>query len=82
MSKLTSSPAWTALQNHYASIGKTHLRDLFANDPARFDSFSVTFEDILLDYSKNRLTSETLKLLCDLARQAKVEAWRDRMYSG
>ncbi|MGN6504072.1 MAG: glucose-6-phosphate isomerase [Tepidisphaeraceae bacterium] len=82
MSKLTSSPAWTALQNHYASIGKTHLRDLFANDPARFDSFSVTFEDILLDYSKNRLTSETLKLLCDLARQAKVEAWRDRMFSG
>ncbi|MGN6625174.1 MAG: glucose-6-phosphate isomerase [Tepidisphaeraceae bacterium] len=82
MSKLTSSPAWTALQNHYASIGKTHLRELFANDPARFHTFSMTFEDILLDYSKNRLTSETLKLLCDLARQANVEAWRDRMFSG
>ena len=82
MGKLTSSPAWTALRNHYNSIQSKHLRDFFAEDASRFDHFSAAFEDILLDYSKNRISAETLKLLFDLARQANVESWRDRMYSG
>jgi glucose-6-phosphate isomerase len=58
------------------------IRDLFANDAARFDRFSLTLDDLLLDYSKNRITDETLRLLCDLARQQGVEALRDRMWAG
>ena len=58
------------------------MRDLFAKDPNRFEKFSLRFDDILLDFSKNRITDETLRLLLDLARYAKVEEWRDRMFSG
>lgn len=49
---------------------------MFASDAARFNKFSVSFEDILLDYSKNRITSETMALLTDLARESGVEARR------
>ena len=63
------------------------MRELFSNDPARFTKFSVRFDgavenEILLDYSKNRITDESMALLFALARQARVEAWRDRMFSG
>jgi glucose-6-phosphate isomerase len=58
------------------------MRDLFAQDPKRFEKFSLRFNDILLDFSKNRITDETLRLLLDLARFAKVEDWRDRMFRG
>jgi glucose-6-phosphate isomerase len=60
----------------------THLRDLFRDDPGRFDRFSLRQDDLLLDYSKNRVSEETLKLLFDLARTADVEGWRDRMFAG
>ncbi|MGD8999280.1 MAG: glucose-6-phosphate isomerase [Granulosicoccaceae bacterium] len=82
MSELTSSAAWQALSLHHDRIGKMHMRDLFTNDPQRFARFSLQFEDILLDYSKNIVTQETMALLMDLARQAGVEAWRERMFSG
>jgi len=59
-----------------------HMRDLFNADPKRFDTFSLTHEDLLLDYSKHRITSETLTLLFQMAREAKIENWRDRMLSG
>jgi glucose-6-phosphate isomerase len=59
-----------------------HLRDLFAANPKRFDQFSLEVEDMLVDFSKNRVTEETMKLLFDLARQARVFEWRDRMLSG
>jgi glucose-6-phosphate isomerase len=58
------------------------MRDLFAKDPKRFEKFSVRFGDILLDFSKNRITDETLRLLLELARWAKIEQWRDRMFRG
>jgi glucose-6-phosphate isomerase len=58
------------------------MRDLFAQDPKRFEKFSLRFDEILLDFSKNRITQETLGLLLDLARQANVEQWRDRMFRG
>jgi glucose-6-phosphate isomerase len=58
------------------------MRDLFAADPGRFDKFSLRFENILVDYSKHRLTEETLRLLCALARGGGVEEWRDRMFAG
>ena len=82
MSALTRSPAWAALKAHQKTLAKTHLRELFAADPQRFDKFSLEACGILLDYSKNRITADTLTLLTDLARQADVEGWRDRMLDG
>ena len=82
MSKLTDSEEWKALQNHFKSISHLHMRDLFEGDAERFDKFSVGMNGILLDYSKNRITDESFKLLMDLARFADVEKCRDRMYSG
>jgi glucose-6-phosphate isomerase len=82
MSALTSSPAWQALERHAETMADVHLRDLFAEDPRRFARFSLSFDDLLLDVSKNRITAETLGLLLDLARQADLEGWRDRMFAG
>ncbi|MGD0540624.1 MAG: glucose-6-phosphate isomerase, partial [Tepidisphaeraceae bacterium] len=78
MTSLIQSAAYMALASHYQKISSVHMRDLFAGDPKRFEKFSLRFGDILLDFSKNRITDETLRLLLDLARQAKVEEWRDR----
>ena len=58
------------------------MRRLFADDPRRFDRFSLRMDDLLLDYSKNLVTQETMALLFDLVRHAKVEGWRDQMFSG
>ncbi len=82
MNDLTKLPAWNALQQHYKQAKKLHLRDLFEKDPKRFEKFSVRFNDILLDYSKNRITSETMKLLVQLARDAKVKKWIEKMFNG
>jgi glucose-6-phosphate isomerase len=82
MSALTQSPAWKALQVHYERMRQVHMRDLFEADPQRFITFSVTFNDLLLDYSKNIVTDETLALLLDLARGARLAEWRDRMFAG
>jgi len=84
---ISSSPAWTALSAHHNSIKSTHMRELFQRDPARFTSMTQTFRladgnQILLDYSKNRVTPETLKLLFDLARQADVKSFAQRMFQG
>jgi glucose-6-phosphate isomerase len=82
MSALTDSPAWKALAQHHAATQGTHMRDLFAQDSRRFETFSLEVEDVLVDFSKHRITRETMKLLFDLARQADVFGWRDRMFSG
>jgi len=82
MSALTQSKAWKALEAHQRIIAQKHMRDMFAEDPRRFETFSITFHDILLDYSKNRITGETMSLLFSLARQADVEGWRDKMFRG
>jgi glucose-6-phosphate isomerase len=82
MSTLTQSPAWQALSKHYAQIKTTHMRDLFAKEPNRFDAFSLRFEDILLDFSKNRATAETMTLLRNLAKQADLRGWAEKMFSG
>ncbi|MFO7604100.1 MAG: glucose-6-phosphate isomerase, partial [Gammaproteobacteria bacterium] len=75
-------PAWQALQQHFAQLTGLHMRDLFDRDPQRFARFSLTFEDILFDYSKNRITDETLSLLCDLARESGLDAWREKQFRG
>ena len=82
MSALTDSPAWKALTQHHATMRETHVRDLFAKDDHRFEKLSLEVEDVLVDFSKHRVTTDTMKLLFDLARQAKVFEWRDRMFSG
>jgi glucose-6-phosphate isomerase len=82
MSALTDSPAWKALAEHYKKTSALQMRDLFRDDPKRFEKFSLTFGDILLDFSKNRITEETLALLFDLARQANVKGWTNKMFTG
>ncbi len=82
MTRLIESEAWKALKEHYDKIEGRHMRDMFAEDPGRFEKFSLRFEDILLDYSKNRITEETIGLLLDLARQADVKDWIGRMFDG
>ena len=82
MSGLTRSAAWRALERHAAAMAGVHLRDLFASDGNRFARFSLCLDDLLLDYAKNRVTEETMRLLLDLAHQAQLEAWRTRMFSG
>jgi glucose-6-phosphate isomerase len=78
----TELPAWKALQAHHAEIATVHMRDLFRDDPKRFDTFSLRFEDLLLDFSKNRITAKTLGLLLDLAKQANLPAMIEKMFSG
>jgi glucose-6-phosphate isomerase len=82
MSAINQSSAWQALDAHAASLAGVHMRDLFAADPDRFQRFSLRLGDLLLDVSKNRVTRETIALLVELAREAGVEAWRERMFAG
>jgi len=82
MSKLTQSTTWSALQKHRQSLETVTMRQLFADDPKRFDKFSTLFNGILFDYSKNRITEETKALLLDLAKETDVFGWRDKMFSG
>jgi len=79
---LKSSPAWKALESHHAAIRDKHLRDLFKEDPSRFEKFSLCLNDLVLDYSKNRVTTETMKLLRDLAVQSDLKSWTEKMFSG
>ena len=78
----TQTDAWKALQQHYKAIEPQHLRTLFANDPDRFRKFSLTFESTLVDFSKNRITEETLTLLRQLAADTKVKEAIEAMFSG
>ncbi|MBT3766095.1 MAG: glucose-6-phosphate isomerase [Rhodospirillaceae bacterium] len=82
MTSQLETSAWLALRAHQKQGSDVHLRDLFAEDLERFERFSLSLGDMLLDYSKNRITPKTCTLLCDLAREAEVEAWRDRMFAG
>ena len=85
MSPVTSvnhSPAWNALTQHQQPMANVQMRTLFGTDPQRFEKFSLRFGDILFDYSKNRITEETIKLLLDLAKQAKLAARIEAMFTG
>src|SRR5579872_6559175 len=75
-------PAWKALKEHYARIRKLHLRKLFSQDPERGDRLKVDALGIYLDYSKNRVTDETLQLLLRLAEQSGLRARIDAMFRG
>ncbi|MEO5634149.1 glucose-6-phosphate isomerase [Gaiella sp.] len=77
-----TTTAWSALERHFGAMEGRHLRDLFAADPARAQRLTVEAAGIFLDYSKNRVTDETLALLLDLAVQAGVAVRRDAMFAG
>jgi len=79
---LTQLPAWQTLAAHAKKMQTVHMRDLFASNPHRFEEFSIRFEDLLFDYSKNRITDETVKLLEDLAEQAGLPQAIRAMFEG
>jgi glucose-6-phosphate isomerase len=79
---LTKRPAWLALEAHHEAIGGLHLRQLFADDPKRGERLTAEAVGIYLDYSKNRITSETIKLLLDLAEAVGLRARIDAMFRG
>ncbi len=79
---ITATPAWDALRKHHGQIGETHLRQFFDEDPDRGRDLTLEVGDLYIDYSKHRITRETLRLLVDLARAANLEERRDQMFSG
>jgi glucose-6-phosphate isomerase len=79
---LRERPAWEALERHHAAIAGTHLRDLFADDPARGERLTVEAAGLYLDYSKNRITDETLELLARLASESGLAERREAMFRG
>jgi len=78
----TETAAYKYLADHFIDINQKSIKDLFAEDADRFNKFSVFFEDILLDYSKNRISDETLALLVQLARECKLDEAIKSMYAG
>ena len=73
------SPAWRALAAHAEAIRPQHLRDLFAADSARFDTLSIRHDGLLFDFSKQRVTTETMALLRHLAQAADVDGWKQQL---
>jgi glucose-6-phosphate isomerase len=82
MTALTATPSWRALTAHHAQIKDVHLRSLFADDPGRAERFCAEGAGLFLDYSKNRITDETLRLLLRLAEERGVAKRRDAMFAG
>lgn len=82
MPDVSSTPAYEALQAHFEATKDVQMKDQFAEDGDRFKKFSLQFEDILLDFSKNRISEETMDLLYKLAEQQDVLGMAKRMYSG
>ena len=82
MSKLTQSATWKTLEEHYGVISKLHMRDMFADDPQRFEKFSLKLNDILFDYSKNIIDSNTMEQLYQLAHDCEISRWIGRMFDG
>src|SRR5580704_4328062 len=78
----TRRAAWSALASHYKTVSKLHLRQLFADDPKRGDRLALEAVGLYLDYSKNRVTDETLRLLVELAEEAGLRGRIDAMFSG
>jgi len=79
---ITATPAWDALRTHHEQIGETHLRQFFDDDPDRGRDLTLELGDLYIDYSKHRITRETLRLLIELARAADLEEHRDQMFAG
>src|SRR5215472_10112072 len=79
---LRERKAWQALERHYAEISGRHLRDLFAEDPERGERLTAEAVGLYLDYSKNLVTDETMRLLIELAAESQLAERRDAMFAG
>ncbi|WP_037585825.1 glucose-6-phosphate isomerase [Stenoxybacter acetivorans] len=79
---INHTAVWAQLHQHQRSTRFLHMRDLFAQDPQRFEKMSISFNGLLLDYSKNRITEDTLRLLIELACSADLSGWMHKMRSG
>lgn len=79
---LDASPAWIALSAHFDNIKDVTMKDMFASDPERFNKFHLEFEELMFDFSKNRINEETMKLLYALAAQQDVNGLAKKMFSG
>ncbi|MBK1703020.1 glucose-6-phosphate isomerase [Halochromatium glycolicum] len=82
MASVHTTPEWRALEGHWQQLRAVHMRDLFADDPSRAARMTIDAAGLHLDFSKHRVTDETLRLLFDLARAVGLEQWRERMLSG
>jgi glucose-6-phosphate isomerase len=80
--RIDQTPEWKAVQEHHRQLAEVHLRQLFADDPGRGETMTVEAGDLYLDYSKNRLTAETLRLLVALAERAGLRSKIDDMFAG
>ena len=78
----TTTKTWQSLLQHLEKMKTTHMRDLFTQDPARFQKLSLRFNDILLDYSKNRITEETIGLLIELVKEVDLTDAIEKMFGG
>lgn len=79
---LTDLTSWKKLEAHFKLTGTLHMKDLFAGDPVRFNKFNIQFNDILVDFSKNRITEDTIKLLVDLAKEINLKQLTEDMFNG
>src|SRR6478609_908051 len=79
---VTGRPGWKALESHHQKVRELHLRQLFADDPTRGERLTIEALGLYLDYSKNRITDETLKLLVQLAEESGLRARIDAMFRG
>ena len=79
---LTQTTAWKALTDHHSKVKDLQMKDLFVKDAGRFSKYSIKFNDILFDYSKNRITEETMPLLVNLAKEMQVGEWAGKMFTG
>lgn len=82
MKKLTALPAWRALEQHCQTIADSSMQEWFAKDPERFARFSLTFDEILFDFSKNRINQETISLFVKLAEEANLSEAIEKLFSG
>ena len=82
LTPLTQRPAWKALEEHYLSIRDVDLRTLFDQDPGRGERFALEAAGVYLDYSKNRITDETLRMLLQLAESSGLRERIDAMFRG
>ena len=82
MTVMNEGKSWQALAEHYKKVSTIQMRDMFLDDSQRFEKFSLRFNDILLDFSKNRITEETLQLLHGLVEEAGLSSWIEKMFAG
>lgn len=82
MSELTQSTSWIELEKHYKKVKHVHMRDMFDNDENRFEKYSLELNDILYDFSKNRINDETINLLLKLANNVNLPEWVEKMFTG